>query len=225
MKPVRLVVLGIGSVRCAPPIVFALAGYFGERDLEVRLYDEDRERLDLFDALARKAFAFESSKHGLLAFDDAYEALEGADLVVFAIGENCARKFLRKHPAKAKAKDKEKEKAKSKTKPGKSGSASPARDDRGEAIQKAATALARAVPDGAPTLDLMLSVDLPAEPGRTRLDWPAALSEADRRSVPHQVLRWLKGEEGLGRAIEEFRQSPIRGWIDANLPPIREDEY
>lgn len=201
---VHLVVLGVGSTRCAPAIIGALAGYFGERDLEVRLYDEDRERLDLFDRLARKCFDFEQSKHALLAFSDAYEALEGADMVILAVGENCARKFVKGHPVEVLAQ----------------GSVRPAtgrEQTREELIGVACEILFRAIPDGAPILDLTRDVELPDEPETTHVDLPA-LSEPERLAVPFQVLRWIHGEDSIAAYVEANRKSPIKQWIDENAP-------
>ena len=39
-----------------------------------------------------------------LSMDDVSEALEGADMVILAVGENCARRYLRKHPPSTKTK-------------------------------------------------------------------------------------------------------------------------
>ncbi|MBX7131412.1 MAG: hypothetical protein K1X67_01925 [Fimbriimonadaceae bacterium] len=202
MKPLRLAVLGIGSVRCAPPIIGALASYFGDQDLEVRLYDEDAERLDLFDRLARRCFAVEKAKHLLIAVDDVREALEGADMVILAIGENCARRFLKKHTEKGKGK---------KVKVGAS---------REEVMRAALDSMMRSVPDGAPVLDLTRGTG--PRPDTHHLDWPAELSEIQRQETPFQVLRWIRAEDLLGPLIDAHRRSPIKDWIDASSPNAHE---
>lgn len=202
MKPLRLAVLGIGSVRCAPPIIGALASYFGDQDLEVRLYDEDAERLDLFDRLARRCFAVEKAKHLLVAVDDVYEALEGADMVILAVGENCARRFLKKHPEKGKGK---------KSKAGAS---------REEVLRASVDAMMRSLPDGAPVLDLTRGTE--PRPDTTRLDWPEELSEVQRQEGPFQVLRWIRAEDMLSTLIEAHRRSPIKEWIESSSPRLFE---
>lgn len=187
MKPLRLVVLGIGSVRCAPPLIAALASYFGERDLEVRLYDEDAERLDLFDRLARRCFLIEESKHTLLAFDDAFEALEDADLVIVTLGENSARRFLKTHQVST---------------------------PRGDPIPSVAAALIDRVPEEAAILSLVPGLFMGADRSITNLDWPPEPSMEERRAIPHQVLRWIRSEESVHGLIDEHRQSQVKRWLD-----------
>ncbi len=186
----RLVILGIGSVRCGAPIIASLATYFGERPIEVRLYDSDLERLDLFDRLTRVCFSVESSKHDLLSFDDPFEALEGAERVIVAIGENCAKRFLKRHDAFGKLKKRE------------------------AVIEKALERIIPAIPDGAPTLNLMRNVHLDPSATVSELDWPPNLSEDDRRAAPHQILRWIKGDEYLHSLLPRFERSPLKSWLD-----------
>lgn len=199
MGPLRLAVLGIGSVRCAPPIIGSLAGYFGERELEVRFYDEDAERLDLFDRLARRCFAAEECGHLVIATTDPLEALDGADLVILAIGENSARKFLRRSPSTRIGPDRS---------PG-----------RNEAIAAVVESILPALPDGAPVLSLLREVVLIDEGVETPDPaWPVELEPRERLSMPFQVLRWIRNEESVLGLIDEHRRSPIKSWLDAHGP-------
>jgi hypothetical protein len=93
MDEVRLCVLGAGSLRCMPGVIGSLATYFGERALEIHLWDADEERLDLFDRFARLCFMVNKCSHRLLATDDPAEALDKAERVIVAVGGNCARKM------------------------------------------------------------------------------------------------------------------------------------
>jgi hypothetical protein len=90
---VKLCVLGAGSVRCMPGVIGSFATYFGERPLEIRFWDADEERVDLFDRFARLCFFVNKCSHRLLTTDDPDEALEDATRVVIAVGGNCARKM------------------------------------------------------------------------------------------------------------------------------------
>ncbi len=92
---VKLCILGAGSVRCSPAVIGSLATYFGERPLEVRFWDADAERLDLFDRFARLCFTFNKCDHRLLSTDDPGEALSEAGRVLVTVGANCARKLLK----------------------------------------------------------------------------------------------------------------------------------
>src|SRR4051812_22492709 len=96
MSSVVLAVMGAGSVRCTPPVLLSLATYFGERHIEIRLWDADDERLDLFDRFARLCFMANKTHHTLISTDSESDALKDADLVLFQVGVNCAMKFLRR---------------------------------------------------------------------------------------------------------------------------------
>lgn len=98
MEVVRLAIIGAGSMRCTPTVVGSLATYFGERPLEVRMFDADEERLDLFARFATSLFRFNSAPHTVMATLDVEEALSGADFVILQVGENCARRFLKRSP-------------------------------------------------------------------------------------------------------------------------------
>ncbi len=90
----KLAVIGAGSIRCSPAVIASLANYYGERLLEVRLYDADEERLDLFDRFARVCFASGQAPHVVFSTPDIEEALECVDAALVQVGTNCARKFL-----------------------------------------------------------------------------------------------------------------------------------
>jgi len=87
MTTIKLAILGAGSIRCGVPVIASLATYFGERPLEIILFDPDEERLDLFDRLARLCFAMMKSTHTLRATTDIDEALEEADRVILQMGD------------------------------------------------------------------------------------------------------------------------------------------
>lgn len=93
MEPERLAVIGAASLRFGPMICGGLAVYFGERPLEVRFWDADPERLDLFDRFARYLFELNKTPHLLITTDDPHEALFGTDRVVVALDEHGAESF------------------------------------------------------------------------------------------------------------------------------------
>ena len=74
-----LVVLGIGAVSSGPQLIFALARYFGERPLDIVFWEPNRERLDLFETFAQKAFEAMKNGHRLSATTDLQEALASGD--------------------------------------------------------------------------------------------------------------------------------------------------
>ena len=189
MEPIPLAIVGAGSVRCAPGLIGSLASYYGERPLEVRLYDADEERLDLFDRLARLVFEDTSVEHSLRSTSDAAEALEGVRLVVLAIDENCARKYLRQ-----------------------AGQEVPV--DNAEARRMAVESLVRRLPEDALVLSLLPSEIPVAQDMYYRIDWPPPLNEEERRGVPFQILRWLHREEPFFDLLDANDRSPFKQWLD-----------
>ena len=51
-------------------------------------------------------------------------------------------------------------------------------------------------------------------------DWPPALTDLERLGLPHQILRFLNGEEYPYSSIREYDRSPIKQWLDdpSSLP-------
>lgn len=171
-------------MRCSPPVVASLATYFGERPLQIRMYDADEERLDLFDRLARLCFMTTKSTHNLVSTTDADEALEEAAFAIVQVGENCARKFLNMPPGEA------------------------------EAVQRATNALVSRIPEEARVLSLLpQSLQLPRE-RYYRLDWPGQLTDEERRSVPLQTLRYLNSEEYVHQLLKDNERSPLKSWLN-----------
>lgn len=92
MSAQRVAVIGIGNLRCGPPIVGALATTFGERPLEIRMYDPDPEMLELFDRLARVAFVANKANHHLVSTEDLAEALQDAERVILCLSDRSLQK-------------------------------------------------------------------------------------------------------------------------------------
>ncbi|AIE86197.1 hypothetical protein OP10G_2829 [Fimbriimonas ginsengisoli Gsoil 348] len=168
-----------------------LAGYFGERPLQIRMYDADEERLDLFDRLARMCFIATYVPHELLSTTDPGEALHETDGIVVAVGANCARRYLRATRQAGIA-------------------------DVGDLgmVEQAVTDILGPVPPAIPVLSLLdPEVQLPRATYQ-RLDWPGPLEANDRQTLPFQILRWLKKEEPVTDLISVYDQSPLKAWLD-----------
>ena len=71
--------LGVGDLRTGPPVIGSLANFFGERSLEVRLWDPSREVLDIMDRFARECFKWNGAEHHLVALNDLDECVESVD--------------------------------------------------------------------------------------------------------------------------------------------------
>lgn len=207
----RLAILGIGSVRCGPPVISALTTYFGERPLEVRLFDADEERLDLFERLARVCFQEENNEHDLLATSDVGEALERADQAILMVGENCARKFLMRELRPPEEEEDE---------------SIPIflEGTRDELIGRATTEMLEFLPDGAPILTMLRGEGIRFSSTRlleiSRLPWPPEPPEEDRWRIPHQILRWIRGDDPLFGFLEAYMDSPMKQWLNDPTPTI-----
>lgn len=155
MEAQRLTVLGAASLRYGPTVCGGLACYFGEQPLEVRFWDPEAERLDLFDRFARYLFILNKTPHLLISTDDPEEALFGADRVVLTLDEH----------------------------PGEEGP------------------LRQRFPDGALVLDL-------------RED-PTILppTEEEIRALPHDIMRFLRGDEYAYAFLREQASSPVKLWL------------
>ncbi len=162
----RLTVLGAGSVQYGPAICGGLACFFGERPLEIRFWDPDPERLDLFDRFARYLFKLNKTPHLLMSTEDAAEAIFGADRIVIGLDQHGA-----------------------------------------EMAQPAGTAeeviafLRPSFPDGVAVLDLRRDASIP-EPDEDAL-----------RALPHEIIRYLHGDEYAHDFLKEQQDSPVKQWL------------
>jgi hypothetical protein len=194
----QVAVLGAGSVRCMPAIAGSLAAFFGERPLEIRLFDGDEERLDLFDRYCRVLFTFNRAGHTLSATLDPVEALDGVERVILCVGQNCAVKYFR------------------------------AARKGGVAtglglglVDQLIEVLAASIPDRIEVLSLLGERFTVPLPRYRRLDWPPEPSAAVRAAVPHQILRFLNGEEYPYELLAHAAVSPLKAWLeDRESAPI-----
>jgi hypothetical protein len=203
MGATRLAVLGAGSVRCSPAVIAALANYFGERPIEICLFDADEERLDLFAGFARVCCTVTRSYHHVYSTTDLDEALTDVDLAIVQVGENCAHKFLRFHPELL-------------------GGIALDQMDRAQAVRIAAEAM---VPEWMIRQGRALSLIKASSPEALPLcdsidQWPPVTPFKDRYKVPHQVLRWVRSEEHPGEWLIAHEHTPLRAWLDEAIAAI-----
>lgn len=200
MSEVRLSVLGAGSLRCSVPVIAALATYFGERPLDITLYDSDEERLDLFDRFARLCFMSTKATHSLKSTTDYKVALDKPDLIVLQVGANCARKFLKETRRQGFAEL-----------------------GRASLIEQAVDDLVRDVHPQTPILSLISDAILYPRDVYQSLDWPPPMTEAERVMYPHQVLRWCRGDDYAFEILRDNEKAPLKAWLDdpSSLPLVR----
>lgn len=160
--------VGAASLRLGPTVCGGLASYFGEQPLEVRFWDADPERLDLFDRFARYLFELNKTPHLLMTTDDPHEAIFGADRIVISLDDHGAARY------------------------------------RPEATAETVVeGLRPAFPDGAQVLDLR---------GDTTILEP---TEEEVRALPHDIMRFLRGDEWAYDFLREQVESPVKLWLQA----------
>lgn len=179
-----IVVIGAGNLASGVPVVASFASYFGERPIDLRLWDPDLERLDLLDRLARVCFTVARSTHQLQALEDLQEACEDCVGAVLLLDDHGASRYRRlAGPA--------------------------AGEGLREAVGHTLTALARE----AVVMDLAGATD-EASADRPR-DWPQPLHPMALRVLPHQVLRWIRGDEYVTELLATHEESPLKEWLNA----------
>jgi hypothetical protein len=208
MDSVRVALIGIGSVRCGVPILASLASYFGERPLEVCMYDADSERLDTFDRLARVFFETTDVPHRVLSTEDPFEAMSDSDMLVFSVGRNC----LRRLPEVAVPVVSGANSALGEINQGRGSFAPRRRSSEGNLLWRFLADLAPSVPDGAEVLNLLES-ELPLDRYH-RLAWPPKPSMELRAAFPLQALRWINEEEDPFAVIQAYESSPFKQWLN-----------
>ena len=186
METIKLAVIGAGNLRCSPAVIGSLGTYFGERPIELFLWDADEERLDLFDRLARACFLATKATHRVLASTEIDEALEESNFVLFQLGENCCRKYINASAETA--------------------------DD--EAIRQALNDISPRVPDEATTLSIMPERFHVLLSNVEHLDWPAPIAPDKHAEHLFQVLRWVNGEDGFYPLLKEQQSSPLKKWLN-----------
>lgn len=229
MRERVVVVLGAGNLRCGPPVAASLATWGPDDIVNIRLWDANEERLDLFDRLLRACLDREGTAHNVRASSNFDEELDGATDVIFCVHEDCARRTLgRKQPILFVPAEPTSLVDQVRGDPNKPTSPellsqltheilSTPLDETGnreEAISKAVSALLDSVPERARILSLEREVELPTRREYTAMEWPSAIPERDLPLVPHQVLRWILGEDSLSSLLYDATESPLNQWLE-----------
>ena len=225
-------VVGAGNVRCGAPVLASLATLFPDSRLRVTLFDANEERLDLFHRLGVRLFENWNKEGTILASSDLTEALEGADAVILCPSEDCARRMTGPLSIRVLAAFEEERldawemRRGDRNRPTRPDQLSeqtrqmltvPAPDDRDRelVLQQAIAQVLEGLPTETPLLSLMRGVILPEGRAHTFLNWPAPIPEDRQAFVPHQILRWIYGDEPMDDLVEAGRANPCRAWLEA----------
>jgi hypothetical protein len=187
----RVTVIGVGNLQCGPAVVAALANYFGEREIEIVLWDADQERLELFDRLLRSLADLNRNPIFIMSTLDVDEALDGAWRVILCMDRNCAFKYLR---AKGLGSD-------------------PTPPNHTPLSQACHLILDGRELEGRLLHFMPEPVRVPVE-FYFQLDPPGEPSAEQRRELPHQILRWIRAEDYPYEFLQQHAQSGIKAWLD-----------
>lgn len=228
--PKRVVTLvGAGSRRCGPPVLASLATWYPDTPLEVRLFDANEERLDLMDRFARSLFDDLNSEVKVTSGSDIAEALEETTDLLLALHEDCARRMTgtRATPSLANFVDDDPWELRrgDRNRPTPAEQLSPytlqilevpaeSQKTREEAILAAVLTVLQEKPPTARCASLMRGIVLPPHLPHTHLNWPDRIEEDKLALIPHQVLRWIRGDEKPHDLVEAGRNTPVRDWLD-----------
>ena len=85
------------------------------------------------------------------------------------------------------------------------------RRDQPDPTERALQELMSKVPAGAHVLNL---INDPLPVNYFAMDWPPELTEGQKRAVPHEILRYLNGEDYVYNVIKEHAGSPLKAWLE-----------
>lgn len=227
----RLTVVGAGNVRCGAPVLASLATWYPDPALRVTLYDANEERLDLFHRLGVRLFDNWNKEATILAASDLSEACQDANAVILCLAEDCARRMTGPLSIRVlEAFEEERLDAwemrrgdrNRPTRPDQLSEQTrqmltvPAPDDRSRetVLDQAVQQTLAVIPPETPLLSLMRGVLLPEGRAHTFLNWPAAIPDDQQALVPHQILRWIYGDEPMDDLVAAGRENPGRDWLN-----------
>lgn len=222
--------LGAGNVRCGPPVLACIAAWQPGHEVEVCLFEPCEERLDLFDRFMRRCLEHTGHEHLAIASSDLLESCLGATDAVVCLHEEAARRMVGGEIQPAPEVWVEDEQGSSwhgdlnrPTPPDRLSKftremlarPAPVGDSRATVIEQAARMCAGALPNRARIASLMRGALLPPDVSHLQMAWPRALDPAERAAVPHQVLRWVHGDESLHSLFDGVAGSPFAAWLDS----------
>lgn len=191
MNRIGLAVIGAGNLQCGTAIIGSLGSYFGERPLDIVFYDPDPERLELFTRLGKVCFASTKATHLLWNTADPAEALSIAERVILSLDAHGAAKYVASLSSRAE-------------------SVSPQ-----EALSAALPTMLEGMLAGATLLSLMPpEVRIPLST-YFRLEWPDPMADEELTWLPHQLNRWIRGDEYMFELIQRHERSPFKAWLDS----------
>ncbi|MBL8069177.1 MAG: hypothetical protein JNM28_12060 [Armatimonadetes bacterium] len=229
MRERIVAVLGAGNMRTAPLVSATLARWYPDVPFGIRLFDANPERLDLADLLLRRLLDDWNDEIPVASSQSATDALDGATEVIVTMHEDCARRMTsrgwspnleyfesantldlygggdRNRPTPVEQLSEQTRRLLEN--PGlESGS-------REDAIRESMAQILEIIPEEARLLSLTRGVLLPVERPYAHFDWPPPVAEMGLQLVPHQILRWVRGDEKIEPLAQAADASPVMAWL------------
>ncbi|MER3414001.1 MAG: hypothetical protein C4341_07160 [Armatimonadota bacterium] len=192
--PSRIVVLGAGSLRCAPEVLASLVQADLPQESAVWLQDEHAEALDLAERLAHRLVTESNLLLRVVATPDPAEALEGAETIILCVGGGLRERegwFAIEGDEEA---------------------VELLRLERIRRVMATLQSRLESLAEGVTVINLARPT---AQSGRflprpaIHLDWPEPLPGEQRVPRAHQMLRWARGEDPMFDLLERVRNSPL----------------
>jgi len=220
-------IVGAGNIRVAPIVLATLAEFFPESPLTVSLFDANEERLDLMDRLARTFFDITRNEATVRSSSDIAEALPETTELILALNEDGARRMVGRQLSPGTAV------IETSVEPADVYSGDFNRPTPIDRLSEH-TRLMLEVPvaeTGSRDEVIRAAYDMVAEQGWSETcrmlnltrgllvthetwDWPPALTEKERQSRPHQILRWIHHDDNIGDLLTAGRESDLRSWLE-----------
>ena len=226
-----LALIGAGNIRCCPSVLASIAALDVLEGLDIRLYDANQERLDLYFQLAGTIMDLSDREHDVFRRPVLKEALDKADVVILPLNEDCSRRMTGKSAAMGYLPS-EIEEDETPSWPIQYGDinrptpadelsvgtlsqlSSPVGDSRGrnEAVTDALTLVERGLFHRSSVLNLTRAAGKSGIRGK-HLEWPPPMEDREIEEAPHQVLRWVEGDYSLRAFVQDHRTSPVAEWL------------
>ncbi|ARU40454.1 hypothetical protein CCB80_04580 [Armatimonadetes bacterium Uphvl-Ar1] len=220
-----ITVLGAGNMRTGPAVVSTLSQWYPDFPVTVHLFDANPERLELIRLLAEQLMDAWNSEVPVFGFQDWDLACKGTTDLIVTLHEDCARRMrgggrsvALEYFEKAEPMDFYLGGDRNKPTPVDQLSEQTKRlliaPDSGEVsrvwiLREVVSNVLREL-DGVRVLNLMRGVELMAVEG---VEWPDAVNEEALTVVPHQILRWVRGDEEMDELRRAGSDSPLLRWL------------
>ena len=216
-------------MRTGPAVMATVARWYPDVPFSVRLFDANSERLDLVDLLLRQLLDSWNDEIPAMATQDVTEAMDGVTDLVITMHEDCARRMLGAGNSAALAYFEEAGELdlylggdRNKPTPVEQLSEqtrklleAPKREgnSREDVIEMAVAEVIKKSQPGIRIVSLMRGVGFDSGREITHYNWPVPIQEDLLPLVPHQILRWVRGDENISDLGVVADNSPLMGWL------------